>query len=94
MHSFEDNAGFTIFFSEFGGYDDMEFLFERFEKNLNAKVYDKIEGPYSKIWLITINGEKFKLVVDEDYGSMLVAEESKSIETVKSLINKIEKFIQ
>lgn len=94
MHYSKKDKELRIYFTELGGYDDMELLYERFEKNLNAKVYHKIEGPYSKIWKIAIRSEKFKLIVDEDYGSMLVAEDSGSIELAKNLEKELEKFIQ
>ena len=54
MHYSEKDKELRIYFSELGRYDDMELLYKRFEKNVNARVYDKIEGPYSKIWFIVI----------------------------------------
>ena len=45
MHYSEKDKELRIYFSELGRYDDMELLYKRFEKNVNARVYDKISMP-------------------------------------------------
>lgn len=94
MHYFETHNEIKIFFNEFGEYNDIEKLFEKFKLNLDAKLEDKLDGPYSRIWKIVIQDEEFKLVVDEVYGSMLVAKTPSAIKKAKELLEKIKVFVQ
>jgi hypothetical protein len=94
MRYFEDDNKLFLYFSEFDNYDDSELLFQRFQDRLGAFLIKKIYGPYSRIWLIKIHDLDFKLIIDEDYGSMLVAEDNNSIVLLKKLMNEIELFIQ
>ncbi|EHQ24575.1 hypothetical protein [Mucilaginibacter paludis] len=93
MHCFESKEIIKIFFDELINYDNAEELFERFEANLNANLIEKIDGPYSRIWIISIQDVIFKLVIDEDYGSMLVGESDEAIFKAKEIYSELEKFI-
>ena len=94
MHFSENGRNIIVFFNDFFGYNDIEVVYEKFKHNLLAKVYDKVDGPYSIIWKIIIQDEEFKLVVDEIYGVMLIAETPSAIQKAKELLKNIEKFIQ
>jgi hypothetical protein len=94
MHCSKGEKDLTIFFTELEGYDDINELFERFSKNLHAVVFDKINGPYSRIWFLKMQGETFKLIVDDPYGSSLVAESESAIQKLIELVPVIEKFMK
>lgn len=93
MNVYEDENIYRIFFTEYGDYQDMESLFEKFNHKINAVIHKKIDGPYSRIWVISIHNCEYKLVVDEAYGSSIVAESDISKEKLKLLTPLIEEFI-
>jgi len=93
LSQYQDKEKFRIFFSELEFYEDMEILAQKFVDNLNAKVIDKLDGPYSRIWFIEIDIHLFKLIIDESYGSSIVAEKAPDIDALKELMPLIEKFI-
>lgn len=93
MHLFEHETGLILFFSELNDYDDIEIIADRFEKILNAKVLNKLDGPYSRVWDLEIDNEKLQLIADDSYGSSLKAVTESSKRKLKELIPKIETFI-
>lgn len=93
MTIYEDENVLQLFFDELDSYNDMENLYVRFKINLNAEIVEKIEGPYSRIWIISIDKTEYKLTIDEDYGSFLTAEKEVSILELKKITPLIEKFI-
>lgn len=93
MNSYENKNLYRLFFNDFPNYEDMENLFEKFKNELNAIVIDKIDGPYSRIWKIIIADSEYTLIIDEDYGSSIVADKEISINNLKELSSLILKFI-
>jgi C4-type Zn-finger protein len=93
MNSYENKNLYRLFFNNFPNYEDMESLFEKFENELNAMVIDKIDGPYSRTWKIIIADSEYTLIIDEDYGSSIVADKEISINNLKELSSLIAKFI-
>lgn len=93
MTIYDNENIYQLFFNELANYEDMEVLFRRFENNLNTVLIEKLDGPYSRIWKILINENEYKLVIDESYGSYLIAEKEISKVGLKKLLPLIEKFI-
>lgn len=93
MTVYENENIYRLFFNQYENYDDMESFFDKFKTELNAVVIDKIDGPYSRIWKILIDNIGFKLIVDDSYGSSIVAENEVSKEKLKFLYSIIDRFI-
>jgi hypothetical protein len=94
MTKYEDKNVYQLFFNELIYYEDMEKIFQKFDENLEAKIIEKIDGPYSRIWKILIKETEYKLIIDEDYGGFISAENENSIVELKKITPIINKFIK
>lgn len=86
MHLFENLENLILYFSELQNYDDIEIIAQRFEKAFNAKVVNKLDGPYLRIWDLQIENEIMQLVADDPYGSSLRALSDSSRSKLKELM--------
>jgi len=93
MRYTQGKDSFEILFSDLEFYDDMEVLAQRFVDNLSAKILERLDGPYNRIWFIEIDNKVFKLIIDENYGSSIVANKEPEISCLIELMPLIEKFI-
>lgn len=93
MHLLDNGKHLILYFSELQGYEDIELIAEKFQEVFKARILNKLDGPYSRIWDLEIDGEKFQLIADDPYGSSIRTTDESSKNKLKELIPVIETFI-
>ncbi len=85
-----DKEKFLVFFNDLSSYEDLETIFSILEKKFDTVLIDKLDGPYSRIWTISINNEEMYLINNEPYGNSIEARNDNSKEQLKKILPNLE----
>ena len=93
MHFLDMDSTLIVFFDNLSDYDDLEIIADILIIDIGVTIESKLDGPDSRIWDLLIDGQIIQLINNDPYGTFLKAKTRYSIDKLKELIPKIEKFI-